>query len=839
MSTNQVGRGRLGLSLAGGGFRASLFHLGVLRRLAELDILRRVEVLSTVSGGSIIGALYVLLLKKYLERQPASNGVVSLTRDQYVELVTELEHILVRGIRRNLRTRLLMNPLGNLLIMLTGDSLGRRMARLYERHLLRDLVADMDVTPPRWWLPGWFWRGQIRMQDLVIRPGGQPITGGLATYNARQRANGGSVVTSIVLNATSLNSGGRFFFSAVELGDWYLGYFRESEFGLLLARKQLHGLNDDALRAIARGAAEPPQPEPVDPQARTGEDRTFEWDPREARDAAALILRMRGAVPRDQPDVWAPLFAVHRSFPGLLGDAAFGLLRRAKLAAWYIRVGSRRDTPVLGARTPDEHIRDLWAAIGTIDPDIESHLRAAVQRDPALLGSLADYILELYWLRSAERISSRVRETWRNIRLGHAIGASACFPPVFPPFLMYGLYDDLHAPRLGLTDGGVFDNMGITALLDDDCTEIIASDTSGLFNITPVSTSGHLGLARRVPDLLMRALGSVQREGLRERRRVSRKLTALIAAEDGVPAALRHEIAEFGAERELDELVYFHISSPRVEPVEPGTVGAGPAPLDSPLDPLEIARLRTDLDAFGDVEIAALVNHGYDMADRYVRRYAPAMAAPDAKPPEPPRPFVGRNAQPARASVILRTGSSRFFRSLKLRSPVSWAFMVAAITGVITFVWRSGITLESLYAAGGGVMQREIDMLNRILGWLPFEPSVSGSTMFLVVVLGAVGMLLLWSASRRPRSGPSSGPGVSLARTFTTVRKWARAFSGNVLWALLGLPAIIAAGTALLATASYVFFHLPFMRATRIRPAPAVVTATAPRPDRGVAAGGG
>src|SRR5690606_27033979 len=154
-------------------------HLGVLRRLAELDILRRVEVLSTVSGGSIIGALYVLLLKKYLERQPASNGVVSLTRDQYVELVTELEHILVRGIRRARGARLLMRPRGEPRIMPTGGSLGGRMAWLYERHLLRGLDADMDVTPPRGWLPGWFWRGQIRMQDLVIRPGGQPITGGL------------------------------------------------------------------------------------------------------------------------------------------------------------------------------------------------------------------------------------------------------------------------------------------------------------------------------------------------------------------------------------------------------------------------------------------------------------------------------------------------------------------------------------------------------------------------------------------------------------------------------------------------------------------------------------
>src|SRR5580658_5007428 len=38
--------GKLGLALSGGGFRASFFHIGVLARLAELDLLRYVEVLS-------------------------------------------------------------------------------------------------------------------------------------------------------------------------------------------------------------------------------------------------------------------------------------------------------------------------------------------------------------------------------------------------------------------------------------------------------------------------------------------------------------------------------------------------------------------------------------------------------------------------------------------------------------------------------------------------------------------------------------------------------------------------------------------------------------------------
>ncbi|MCP5055939.1 MAG: hypothetical protein GY937_04345 [bacterium] len=51
---------KIGLALSGGGFRASAFHMGVLRRLDELAILDKIDVVSTVSGGSIVGAYYVL-----------------------------------------------------------------------------------------------------------------------------------------------------------------------------------------------------------------------------------------------------------------------------------------------------------------------------------------------------------------------------------------------------------------------------------------------------------------------------------------------------------------------------------------------------------------------------------------------------------------------------------------------------------------------------------------------------------------------------------------------------------------------------------------------------------
>jgi NTE family protein len=51
---------RVAIALSGGGFRAALFHLGLLRRIAELGWLPKVDAISGVSGGSIIAAFAAL-----------------------------------------------------------------------------------------------------------------------------------------------------------------------------------------------------------------------------------------------------------------------------------------------------------------------------------------------------------------------------------------------------------------------------------------------------------------------------------------------------------------------------------------------------------------------------------------------------------------------------------------------------------------------------------------------------------------------------------------------------------------------------------------------------------
>ena len=56
-STDVDDSGRIGLALSGGGFRATLFHLGTTWRLNELGLLPRLDTISSVSGGSILSGL--------------------------------------------------------------------------------------------------------------------------------------------------------------------------------------------------------------------------------------------------------------------------------------------------------------------------------------------------------------------------------------------------------------------------------------------------------------------------------------------------------------------------------------------------------------------------------------------------------------------------------------------------------------------------------------------------------------------------------------------------------------------------------------------------------------
>ena len=61
---SEINGTKTGLALSGGGFRATLFHLGALWRLNEMAILTELKAISSVSGGSLLAGLLATRWKK-------------------------------------------------------------------------------------------------------------------------------------------------------------------------------------------------------------------------------------------------------------------------------------------------------------------------------------------------------------------------------------------------------------------------------------------------------------------------------------------------------------------------------------------------------------------------------------------------------------------------------------------------------------------------------------------------------------------------------------------------------------------------------------------------------
>ena len=190
--------GRVGLALSGGGFRASLYHIGVLARLAELDVLRHVEVLSCVSGGSIVGAHYYLEVRKLLESTPESE----ITRAHYIEIVKRLEDDFLAGVQKNVRVRVAAGLWANIRMLFSRRySRTHRVGELYEEHLF-SRVEDGGGSEERY------------MTQLFIEPNGDEGFD-LKADNWRRRAK----VPELVLNATTLNTGHNWQFTASWMGE--------------------------------------------------------------------------------------------------------------------------------------------------------------------------------------------------------------------------------------------------------------------------------------------------------------------------------------------------------------------------------------------------------------------------------------------------------------------------------------------------------------------------------------------------------------------------------------------------------------------------------------------
>lgn len=166
----------IGLALSGGGFRASLFHLGALLRLNELGLLARLSEVSSVSGGSITAAA---LGRAWARLEFDGQGVARAFGPEVLEPV------------RRFCGRTHDVPALLLGLALPWKSPVRRLADAYDR---------------------WLFRGAT-LQDLPRDGQGPRFT----------------------LYATSLDTGASVRFSRPYLGDYHLGLVREPRHGLALA----------------------------------------------------------------------------------------------------------------------------------------------------------------------------------------------------------------------------------------------------------------------------------------------------------------------------------------------------------------------------------------------------------------------------------------------------------------------------------------------------------------------------------------------------------------------------------------------------------------------------
>ncbi len=165
---------RVGLSLSGGGFRASLFHLGVLKRLDELGILERVTHISGVSGGAVLAALYV-----YLKREKGSAFKFE-----------DLEMALLAAVKKNPRTRWL--------VVIALRRVAFRLLPLWLR------------VPLERWLKAIAFDGFFRRYFFGART--------LDYLDPATRPQGAPSWPILILNTTSLEIGQDFYFTPTYIG---------------------------------------------------------------------------------------------------------------------------------------------------------------------------------------------------------------------------------------------------------------------------------------------------------------------------------------------------------------------------------------------------------------------------------------------------------------------------------------------------------------------------------------------------------------------------------------------------------------------------------------------
>jgi len=191
---SETSSNKIGLALSGGGSRAIAFHLGCLRALHDRGVINQIKVISSVSGGSVIGALY------------------TYSDSDFEKFEAEVINLLRSGLQLKILKRFIFSTrlIESIFTICTSGvlALGSNIVNLLVPNKIKNKLFQANIHPP---IRRWVSRTTSFMDVLMNVFGQKSLTD--------KRRND----LEIVINATELRTGSAFRFGSRESECWRFG----------------------------------------------------------------------------------------------------------------------------------------------------------------------------------------------------------------------------------------------------------------------------------------------------------------------------------------------------------------------------------------------------------------------------------------------------------------------------------------------------------------------------------------------------------------------------------------------------------------------------------------
>ncbi|QDV61470.1 patatin-like phospholipase family protein [Crateriforma conspicua] len=566
---------RLGLALSGGGFRAVLYHLGVVRFLRDAGLLSQVTHITSVSGGSVLAAHLVLNWDRYCGSD-----------EEWQQVAEEILHLVQLDVRNRIVRRFPLASMTNIGRRTLRMSTRRQYTRagLLEQHYEKCLYGDTSLfnlpeRPQLYILATNLSEGSLcafhRDGLLLLRrtPG---------RYDRFEKVRMGLATVPMAVAASSAFPG---FFPPLELRNWEVGA-KEGEFSRLsftdggiydnIGLRMFHHIQHTSLS----NAGAPDATDVLDP------------------DAMAAALSAGAEMPENTAmrRLWEKLTALDPD------------ITVAK---------SKRET--------QQYHRILIDNLGTIARNDELYRDPIFQEiqlsDPRARALLDDTNTSFDRLESSDRV-------WLNRQL-IAAALERC---TGKPCLRSG--------------GDGFDG-------------ILVSDAGASFKVRGDGKAGGLfSTAMRSSDILMDRVNQLELESFRY-----------------TPGVLFFPITHVVQQTEDS-----HAPHPEIQH--------------------HASLIRTDMDAFSDLEVSALVQHGYCVARQACRERAllPPAEIPSGPPWNPVAAKAMRKGTSAGSAALLSDPGTalQFARRLQQSSSRRILSTLLSFRDWPTYVWMPIVTLLML-----------------------------------------------------------------------------------------------------------------------------------------------